>query len=73
MRILFRKRDRIQSLENQIYGLVQQLERKNFSYQLTVPIITTYRGVEDIRFSGSPEAIEQLRKTFDFNYKKRKQ
>ena len=73
---LFKKRDKIRALEIENWGLRQQLERQNFSFQLTVPMLTTKNGQEEIRFSGSPEAIESFQKYMErgdkkFDYKKR--
>lgn len=70
--IFFKKRDKIRQLESENRGLKQQLERQDFSFQLTVPVITTKEGIEEVRFSGSPEAIELLQKHFDMKYKKAK-
>lgn len=71
-RIFFRKRDRIRQLEAENWSLKLKLERQDFSFQLTVPVLTTKREQEEVRFSGSPEAIELLQKSFDMRYRKRK-
>lgn len=70
-KIFFKKRDRIEQLERKIWSLQQHLEREAFPFQLTVPLITTKRGIEEVRFSGSPEAIRELEKSLDIRLKKR--